>query len=81
MICKAKLDNYTTQLESQYSKEQIDRYMSIMEKTMPQRRKYAGVSDVGEGDALNGTPAQTIIETYKSQLEAEVAAYNEALKK
>ena len=53
-----------------------------MESIVPQRRKYAGVTaDAGEGDALAGQPAQTIIETYKSQLEGEVAAYNAELAK
>ncbi len=79
MICKAKLDNYTAELESKYTAEQIARYNSIMEKIVPQRRNYANVSHVGEGDALDGSPAQTIVETYKSQLEAEVEAYNAAL--
>lgn len=79
MICKAKMDSYTAELESKYTPEQIARYNSIMEKIVPQRRDYANVSNVGEGDALDGSPAQTIVETYKSQLEAEVEAYNAAL--
>lgn len=79
MICKAKMDNYEEDLKSKYTTEQIDRYHSIMEKIIPQRRDYANVSNVGEGDALDGSPAQTIVETYKSQLEAEVEAYNAAL--
>lgn len=79
MICKAKMDNYTAELESKYTEEQIVRYNSIMEKIVPQRRNYANVSNVGEGEALGGSPAQTIVETYKSQLEAEVEAYNAAL--
>lgn len=79
MICKAKLDNYETELKSKYTDEQIARYYSVMENIIPQRREYTGVSNVGEGEAMEGAPAQTIIETYKSQLEAEVAAYNAAL--
>ena len=79
MICKAKMDNYEAELQSKYTAEQIDRYNTIMEKIVPQRRNYTGVDHVGEGDALDGTPAQTIVETYKSQLEAQVEAYNAAL--
>lgn len=79
MICKAKMDNYEAELQSKYTAEQIARYNSIMEKIVPQRRNYANVSNVGEGEALDGSPAQTIVETYKSQLEAEVEAYNAAL--
>lgn len=81
MICKAKMDNYEADLKSKYSTEQIDRYYSVMSKIVPQRRDYTNVSNVGEGDALDGSPAQTIVETYKSQLEAEVEAYNAALDK
>ena len=52
-----------------------------MTKIIPQRRNYAGVSaGAGEGEAMDGTPAQTVIETYKTQLEGEVKAYNDALK-
>lgn len=82
MIGKAKMDAYDEQLKTIYSEEQVERYYTIMGKIIPQRRKYTGV-DVGAGekDALNGVPAQTIIETYKTQLEEQVAAYNAALEK
>lgn len=82
MICQAKVDNYETDLQAKYDDEQIERYYTIMEKIVPQRRKYAEVNvGAGEKEALEGTPAQTIIETYKTQLESEVAAYNETIKK
>lgn len=82
MICEAKADNYETDLQTKYNEEQIERYYTIMEKIVPQRRKYTDVNvGAGEAEALEGTPAQTIIETYKSQLESEVAAYNENINK
>lgn len=80
MICKAKMDAYDAQLAEKYTPEQVARYYAIMGKIVPQRRSYSGVNvGAGEGDALNGMPAQTIIETYKSQLDEQVAAYNAAL--
>lgn len=82
MIGLAKLEAYDAQLAEQYTPEQVERYLTIMEKIVPQRRKYTGVKiEAGESEALKGEPAQTIIETYKSQIEGEVAAYNDALKK
>ncbi len=81
MICAAKMENYDNDLKSKYDDEQIQRYYSIMEKIVPQRRDYSNVSNsIADGEAMRGTPAQTLIETYKSQLESEVAAYNEKLK-
>ena len=82
MIAKAKMESYDAQLAEKYSVEQVERYKTIMASTVPQRREYPEVSNnVGEGDALEGMPAQTIIETYKSQLDGEVEAYNNALNK
>lgn len=81
MICQYAQDSSADTLAKLCTAEQIERIESIMTKIIPQRRKYEGVSaDAGEGDALDGTPAQTVIETYKSQLEGEVEAYNAALK-
>lgn len=81
MICAAKMENYNKQLAEQYTEEQIQRYYSIMEKIVPQRRNYTNVSNsIADKEAMRGTPAQTLIETYKSQLESEVAAYNANLK-
>lgn len=80
MIGKAKMEAYDAQLKEQYTDEQVERYYTIMSKIMPQRRKYTGVDvGAGEGDARNGVPAQTIVETYKTQLEEQVATYNAAL--
>lgn len=80
MIGKAKLDAYDVVLKEKYTEEQVERYYAIMSKIMPQRRNYSGVSvGAGESDALKGMPAQTIIETYKSQLDEQVAAYNASL--
>lgn len=80
MIGKAKMEAYDAQLKARYTEEQVERYYTIMSKIMPQRRGYTGVNvGAGEGDALNGMPAQTIVETYKTQVEEQVAAYNAAL--
>lgn len=80
MIGKAKMEAYDTQLAEQYTPEQVERYYTIMSKIVPQRRSYTGVNvGAGEGDALDGVPAQTIVETYKTQLEEQVATYNAAL--
>ena len=82
MIGKAKMDAYNAQLEATYTPEQVERYYTIMSKIVPQRRNYAGVSaGAGEKEALDGMPAQTIIETYKTQLEEQVAQYNANLQK
>lgn len=82
MIGQAKLEAYDAQLAEQYTPEQVERYLTIMEKIVPQRRTYTGVTiAAGESEALKGEPAQTIIETYKSQIEGEVEAYNKALNK
>ncbi len=80
MIGKAKMEAYDAQLREKYTEEQVERYYTIMSKIVPQQRKYTGVTvNAGEGDARNGVPAQTIVETYKSQLEQQVADYNAAL--
>lgn len=80
MIGKAKMEAYDAQLRENYTEEQVERYYTIMSKIVPQQRKYTGVTvNAGEGDARNGVPAQTIVETYKSQLEQQVADYNAAL--
>lgn len=80
MIGKAKMEAYDAQLAEQYTEEQVERYYTIMSKIIPQRRKYTGVTvDAGEKEARSGVPAQTIVETYKTQLEEQVATYNAAL--
>lgn len=80
MIGKAKMEAYDAQLRENYTEEQVERYYAIMGKIVPQQRKYTGVTvNAGEGDARNGVPAQTIVETYKTQLEEQVATYNAAL--
>ncbi len=80
MIGKAKMEAYDAQLLEKYTDEQVERYYAIMGKIVPQQRKYTGVTvNAGEGDARNGVPAQTIVETYKTQLEEQVATYNAAL--
>lgn len=81
MICQYAKDASAETLANLCDADQIERINTIMTKIIPQRRNYAGVSaGAGEGEALDGSPAQTIIETYKSQLEGEVDAYNAALK-
>jgi len=80
MICQYAMDASSETLSKLCNEEQMKRIDTIMTKIIPQRRNYAGVSaGAGEGEALDGTPAQTVIETYKSQLEGEVAAYNASL--
>lgn len=81
MICQYAMDSSEETLAKLCSEEQLKRIDTIMTKIIPQRRNYAGVSaGAGEGEAMDGTPAQTVIETYKTQLEGEVKAYNDALK-
>lgn len=80
MICQYAQDSGADALAQLCTAEQIERVNSVMTKIMPQRRSYSGVNNgAGEGEAMDGSPAQTIIETYKSQLEGEVEAYNAAL--
>ena len=84
MICQKTMEAYDATLAAKYDEEQIARYRTIMEKIVPQRRnancyQYNGQNvtvGAGEGEALKGEPAQTVIETYQKQLENEVAAYN-----
>ena len=81
MICQYAKDASADTLAKLCTAEQIERINTIMTKIIPQRRNYSGVSaGAGEGEAMDGSPAQTIIETFKSQLEGEVEAYNAALK-
>lgn len=80
MICQVKLDNYETELKAKYDDVQIARYNSVMEKIVPQRREYTDIDELtSEREAVGGTPAQTIVESHKSRLEAEVEAYNAKL--
>lgn len=82
MICQYAMDSSEETLATLCDEKQIERLEAITAKIIPQRREYEGVSAAaGEGEALDGTPAQTIIETYKGQLEGEVSAYNANLKK
>lgn len=84
MICQKTMEAYDATLASKYDENQIARYQAIMEQIVPQRRnancyQYNGQNvtvGAGESEALKGEPAQTVIETYKKQLENEVAAYN-----
>lgn len=84
MICQKYKESKDASLEAKYDEAQLARYKTIMEKIVPQRRNancylYNGQTvtmGAGEKEALEGVPAQTVIETYKKQLENEVAAYN-----
>jgi|GEM_PF-6285933 len=54
-----------------------------MAKSIPQRKNndlYEGVTmDYGEAEAREGTPAATIVDTYKNVVANEVKAYNDKL--
>jgi len=54
-----------------------------MSKSIAQRKNsdlYEGVTmDYGEAEAKEGTPAATIVDTYKNVVKTEVQSYNDKL--
>ncbi len=68
-----------------YTPEQLARYDLMMTSIVPQRKGndvYTGVTmDYGDGEALGGSPAATIIETYRGVVSSEVASFNKTLEK
>lgn len=83
MIMKAKADNYSTFLDEKFTKEQVARYNQMMADIIPQRKNdllFEGVTlSYGDQEAKDGTPAATIIDTYKNVVKTEVQNYNEKL--
>lgn len=83
MIMKAKSDNYKTYIETYFSADQIARYNDMMANIIPQRKNdllFEGVTlSYGETEAKEGTPAATIMDTYRNVIKTEVQNYNEKL--
>lgn len=81
------LDEYSKGLKAEQelymTEDEIKLYYDCMSKTIPQRKNndlYEGVTmDYGEAEAKEGTPAATIIDTYKNVVKSEVQAYNDKL--
>ncbi|MCM1231980.1 MAG: extracellular solute-binding protein [Ruminococcus flavefaciens] len=82
MICEYKMAGYEDELAAKYTDVQIERYKSMVANGIPQKRiSYSGIDIYADqNNAIDGMPPQTVVETHKSRLEAEIAAYNEALK-
>lgn len=83
MILEARKDIQLSEYQSYMRQDELDVYYGAMENIIPQRKNnniYEGVTmSYGESEAKEGTPAATIIETYKSVVEGEIAAYNASL--
>ena len=81
------LDEYAKGLraeqETYMTADEIKLYYDCMAKSIPQRKNndlYEGVTmDYGEAEAKEGTPAATIVDTYKNVVKNEVQAYNDKL--
>lgn len=84
MIMDAKQKGVEAEMVETYTPEQIERYDLMMTSIIPQRKNngnYPGVTmSYGDSEAVNGSPAATIIETYRDVLKAEVEAFNKTLK-
>ena len=78
------LDEYAKGLREEQAlymtEDEIKLYYDCMAKSIPQRKNdnlYEGVTmSYGEEEAKQGTPAATIIDTYKNVVASEVEAYN-----
>lgn len=81
------LDEYSKGLKAEQEQymtaDEIKLYYECMSKTIPQRKNddlYEGVTmGYGEEEAKEGTPAATIIDTYKNVVKKEVQSYNDKL--
>ena len=81
------LDEYAKGLKAEQEQymtaDELKLYYECMAKTIPQRKNddlYEGVTmSYGEEEAKAGTPAATIIDTYKDVVKNEVQAYNDKL--
>lgn len=81
------LDEYAKGLRAEQeiymTPEEITLYYECMGKSIAQRKNndlYEGVMmDYGEAEAKEGTPAATIVDTYKNVVKNEVQAYNDKL--
>ena len=81
------LDEYSKGLKAEQelymTPEEIALYYECMANSIPQRKNndlYEGVTmDYGEAEAMAGTPAATIVDTYKNVVKSEVQAYNDKL--
>ena len=83
MILDARKSMLLDLQKTYMTQEEIDVYYKCMENIIPQRKNnnlYEGVTmSYGEDEAKAGTPAATIVDTYKSVVESEIAAYNASL--
>lgn len=81
------LDEYAKGLRAEQeiymTPEEVTLYYECMGKSIAQRKNndlYEGVTmDYGEAEAKEGTPAATIVDTYKNVVKNEVQAYNDKL--
>ena len=81
------LDEYAKGLKAEQelymTAEEVQLYYDCMSNTIPQRKNndlYEGVTqDYGEAEAKEGTPAATIIDTYRNVVKNEVQSYNDKL--
>ncbi len=80
MIMETKERRVNEENVKMYTPEQLARYDEMMTSIVPQRKGndvYTGVTtNYGDGEALNGSPPATIIETYRDVVDSEVAAFN-----
>lgn len=85
MIMETKNRRVNEENEKIYTPEQLARYELMMSSIVPQRKNndiYTGVTmSYGDSEALAGSPAATIIETYRNVVAAEVEAFNKKLEK
>ena len=81
------LDEYSKGLRAQQeqylTEDELTLYYDCMANSVAQRKNsdlYEGVTmDYGEEEAKQGTPAATIVDTYKDVVKNEVKAYNDKL--
>lgn len=83
------LDEYSKGLKAEQelymTDDEVKLYYDCMENSIPQRKNdglYDGVTmSYGEEEAKAGTPAATIVDTYKNVVASEVEAYNAKVQK
>lgn len=85
MIMETKERRINEENKNIYKPSQLSRYEKMMTSIVPQRKGddiYTGVHTAyGDAEALAGSPAVTVIETYRGVIKGEVDAFNEKLKK
>lgn len=85
MIMEVKERRINEENVKMYTPEQLQRYDLMMTSIIPQRKSndiYTGVTmSYGDSEAMAGSPAATIIETYRNVLDGEVKEFNKKLEK